>query len=508
MDQSDIGAAARAGGIVFIGKVFTWGMRLVLAVLLARFLGASDYGLYTIALSVAAVASALSVFGLDAAMIRFVAIAIARGDEARARGIAQVGIVIPAFLSCLVGMGVAIAAEPLAVTVIGEPALAPVLRVGAVLVPALVANSLLTATLQGIRRIGQSVWAEQFVQPVLRAAILVAFAVMGLTAQLAVVATLLSTVAVGLLMAWYVQRSLAWTGRATRPTKEIVRFSLPVYFSNIVHTFGGNLQTLLLGGLSSVASAGVFAVASQLQLIGSLFHMAIVRSTMPAFAELHDAGERRRLEGLYQATSKWTFSLNVPFFLVALGFADTLMLVFGPEFVQGADALVVLAVGNLVSSATGTSGAMLDMTGHTAMKLVNSTLAVGLAIGLNLALIPSYGVLGAAIASTAGVTAVNLLRVVELAWLERVQPYNRAYVKPVASGALAMAAGWTAASLASIWLPTAMAGAIGATITVLAYAVLLVALGITSEERSMLGRAFHRVRGRRPRRRSAAPGAP
>ncbi|MDQ2675069.1 MAG: oligosaccharide flippase family protein, partial [Chloroflexota bacterium] len=90
MDRSDIGAAARAGGIVFVGKLFTWGMRLVLAVLLARLLGASDYGLYTIALSVVAVASALSVFGLDAAMIRFVAIAVARGDEARARGTAQV----------------------------------------------------------------------------------------------------------------------------------------------------------------------------------------------------------------------------------------------------------------------------------------------------------------------------------------------------------------------------------------------------------------------------------
>ena len=508
MDQSDIGTAARAGGIVFVGKLFTWGMRLVLAVLLARLLGASDYGLYTIALSVVAVASALSVFGLDAAMIRFVAIAVARGDEARARGTAQVGIAIPAFLSCLVATGVAIAAEPLAVSVIGEPDLAPVLRVGAVLVPAMVANSLLTATLQGVRHIGQAVVAEQFVQPVLRAAILVVFAVVGLTAELAVVATLVSTVGVGLLMAWYVHRSLTWTGSAARPTKEIVRFSLPVYFSNIVNTFGGNLQTLLLGGLSSVASAGVFAVANQLQLIGSLFHMAIVRSTMPAFAELHDAGERRRLEDLYQTTSKWTFSLNLPFFLVSLGFAPALMLVFGPEFTSGADALVVLAAGTLVSSATGTSGAMLDMTGHTAMKLVNSTLSVGLAIVLNLALIPSYGVLGAAIASAAGVTAVNVLRVVELAWLENVQPYNGAYLKPIASGVVAMAIGWAAGRAASLWFPLAIHGAVGAAITVLVYGLLLVGLGITPDERAMLRRAVQRLRGRRARRGHMAADAP
>ena len=38
MDQGDVGAAARAGGIVFGGKLFAWGARFALALLLALLL--------------------------------------------------------------------------------------------------------------------------------------------------------------------------------------------------------------------------------------------------------------------------------------------------------------------------------------------------------------------------------------------------------------------------------------------------------------------------------------
>ena len=110
----------------------------------------------------------------------------------------------------------------------------------------------------------------------------------------------------------------------------MLRFSGPVYFSNLINTFGGNLQTLLLGGMASVASAGIFAVANQVMLVGAMFHSAIVQATMPIFAELQDAGDRGRLHALYRTTSKWTFTLNLPFFLVAVLFPSAVLSIFGP----------------------------------------------------------------------------------------------------------------------------------------------------------------------------------
>lgn len=506
MDRGDVGAAARAGGIVFAGKLFAWGARFALAILLARLLGADGYGLYAIALSIATVASAMAVFGLDAAMIRYVAVFAARGDVPRLRGAVQVGFAIPMVLSVAVACGLVLLADSIARSVIGNAQLAPLLRVIALLVPALVLNSLLAATLQGMRLFSRSVLAEQVFQPIIRGALLVAFALTGLDPTLALVASLVSTAAVGIAMAVWLWRALPAAASTDRPVGEIVRFSLPVYFSNLINTFSGNLQTLLLGALSSVASAGIFAIANQIQLIGTLFHAAIVRATMPLFAELHDAAERRRLEQLYQTTSKWTFSLNVPFFLVAIAFPEALLALFGAEFVDGTQALVILAWGAIVNAATGTSGAMLDMTGHTAMKLINATVSVGLAIGLNLLLIPPLGVVGAAIAAVASIAAVNALRVVEVAVLESLVPFNVTYLKPIAAGVVALGVGVAvgrvvlAGQVLAVW---ALAGIIS---LVIVYVVGLRLLGLDEADRFVLRRSVERLRRgpRRGRRREAA----
>ena len=497
MHRTDVSAAARGGGIVFGGKLFAWGARFVLAVLLARLLGAAEYGLYTVALSIAAVGSALAVFGLDSAMIRYLSVYAARGDGPRMRGSLQIGFGIPIALSMIAAAVIVVMADRIATSLIGEPALAPLLRITALLVPAMVLNSLLAAMLQGLRQFGRSVLAEQLLQPTSRGVLLVLFALTGMSAVLAMVAMLLSTVAVGIIMLVYLRRAIPRVKSATRPTGEIVRFSLPVYFSNVVNTFSGNLQTLLLGALSSVASAGIFAIANQIQMVGSLFHAAIVRATMPLFAELHDAGERSRLEHLYQTTSKWTFSLNMPFFLISVAFPEALMALFGPEFTDGTQALVILAWGAIVNAGTGTSGAMLDMTGHTSIKLLNSTVSVGLAIGLNLLLIPQFGVVGAATAVVAAVTAVNVLRVFEVARLEAVVPYNRGYLKPVAAGAVALGLGLLIGRVALAGTPLVVSAGAGMAVITATYAILLRAMGISDDDRFVLGRALDRIRRRR-----------
>ncbi|MEO5987233.1 MAG: flippase [Candidatus Limnocylindria bacterium] len=497
MNRRHVAAAARGGGIVFGGQLFAWGARFVLAVVLARLLGASNYGLYTVTLAVAAVVSALAVFGLDAAMIRYVSIYMARNDAARLRGTLQLGFTVPLALGSLVGIGLVLLSDVIAGDLIGDARLAPLLRIAGLLVPAMVLNSILSAMLQGLRRFGSSVLAEQFLQPTSRMVLLIGFALVGMSPTFAMVAMLVSTVVVSIVMLYALRAHMQLGPSVVRPTGEILRFTLPVYFSNIVQTFSGNLQTLLLGALTTVAKAGVFAIANQIQLVGSLFHSAIVRSSMPLFAELHDTGDRARLEHLYQTTSKWTFSLNMPFFLVSIAFPEALMSLFGSDFTDGAAALVILAWGAIVKAGTGTSGAMLDMTGHTAVKLLNSSVSVALAIALSLLLIPRFGVEGAAIAAVASVAAVNVLRVVEVARLEKVGPYNASYRKPLIAGVAAYAAAMLVAHGLAGGLAMVISAPLGIGALLAVYVGMLYVLGVDDDDRFVLGRAANRFRRRR-----------
>jgi O-antigen/teichoic acid export membrane protein len=502
--------AAKGGAVVFAGRLFVWGARFVLAVLLARLLGADQYGLYSIALTVATLGSAFSVIGLDSALVRYIAIYRRRGERPGVLGTLRVGLGLPMLASLVPAVALLVLAGPFAREVIGDPRLEPLLRIVALLVPAMVANSVLAATLQGAQRIGWAVVAEQFAQPISRFAILLVFIVAGLTAELAILASTLSTVVAAGLLLLFVNRHVSLSGVGTAAASErqlgtMLRFSLPVYFSNIVNTVGSNLQTLFLGAMASVASAGIFAVANQIMLIGAIFHAAIVQSSMAIFAELHDANDRARLKHLYQTTSKWTVTLNLPFVALALMFPQALLSLFGAEFLSGAPALALLGLATLANAATGSSGAVLDMTGHTRVKLLNSTLSVALAIALNLALIPPLGVIGAAIAVIGSVSSVNLLRLIEVRWLVGLSPYERSWLKPLAAGA-----GATAVALSTTALladtEVAIQGAVGAALMIATYFVMLLGLGLSSDDRLVLSRARSRFTRRRSGRRRQAVG--
>jgi O-antigen/teichoic acid export membrane protein len=139
------------------------------------------------------------------------------------------------------------------------------------------------------------------------------------------------------------------------------------------------------------------------------------------------------------------------------------------------------------------------------VKFVNSTLSLGLAIGLSLMLIPPMGIVGAAIAAVGSVALVNLLRVLEVALLVRITPYDAAWLKPLLAGALGLGAGLLAASLAGG--SATVAGFAAGAITLLAvYAGAVFALGISEDDRMVLGRAGRKIAriGRKRGRRAGA----
>jgi len=490
---------ARGGGTLFAGRLFTWGVRFALAIVLARSLKADGYGLYNLAIGMATLVATFPPIGLDTALLRFTATALARGAPDVARANIRLVLVLSGALSLIATIGLAALASPVAELVMHDARLAPLLVIASLAIPGMVLNRHLGAVLQGVRRLDLGTLAEQFAQPFARAILIGALLLIGMTVSGALAAWVLATCIATALLAWFVWKHVPVSaGREERPqTSQMLRFSLPVFFSNIVTSVGDNLQTIFLGLLGTVSAVGVFGVANQLNLIGSLFHSSVVSGSMALFAETEARGDRRGLESLYQTVSKWSVSLNLPLFLAVVLFPDALLSLFGPEFSDGVTALVILAFANIINAATGTSGAVLDMTGHSVVKLVNASVALALAVGLNLLLIPTYGLVGAAISVLASTAAVNVLRVGEVFVLLGTSPYNRSFLKPLAAGLVGLAA----ALAVRLVVPNAPAlqalFGIGALFG--AYALTLTRLGLSAEDRLVMNRAWNRVRRRRRR---------
>lgn len=487
---------------MFAGRLFTWGIRFGVAVILARMLHADGYGLYSLALTVATLAATFPPLGLDSALLRYTAIASGRREHDRLHANLRFVLIVSLALSLVAAGAIFLLARPIAEIILNEPKLAPLLVISSLMVPSMVLNQQLGAALQGLRRIEYAVLAEQFTQPLIRLILVIGLVVIvGVTSANALLAWVAASVAATASLAWLLRRALppADEFAKVRPdAKELLLFSIPVFLSSIVITVGGNLQTLFLATLSTISAVGVFAIASQLNLIGAIFHSSIVSASLALFAEAEDRGDRQGLQRLYQTVSKWSVSLNLPIFLIVVAYPEALLLMFGPEFGEGVATLRVLAFGNLVNAATGTSGAVLDMTGHTRVKLVNASVGVGLAVALNFLLIPGLGVLGAALAVVAATTAVNLLRIVEVQLLLKAGPYNRTFYKPISAAAVALMV-MIGVKLLFANGPSVPAAVVGIGAVLATYVVVLVRLGLSAEDRLVLDRIGKRLLRRKKR---------
>jgi O-antigen/teichoic acid export membrane protein len=185
--------------------------------------------------------------------------------------------------------------------------------------------------------------------------------------------------------------------------------------------------------------------------------------------------------------------VQLPIFLVMVLYPAALLSIFGNSYVEGAAALIILAIADLLNVGTGMGGVILDMTGHTRLKLINSILRLVIYLGLDLLLIPRWGLMGAAVAVMVGEGTVNFLRLIQVYILFKLLPFNKGFIKPV----IAALAAASSALLLGMWLPAGINlihAALGSSLLLLMYGGITYLLGFSEEEAFMLDGLRNRVR--------------
>jgi O-antigen/teichoic acid export membrane protein len=497
--DTDVVGIARGTGFLAGGSFFDFAARFVIGILLARLLGPADYGLYQLATSAAALFAGVSSLGLDDAMVRYVAILSARRDRPGVWGSIQIGVGLAVPVAVAMGVVLFLTAPTVAEGLFDEPALTPLLRLMAFVVPFLTLSNVLLGISRGFGRMDHAAFGENVVQPVVRVVLLSVLAVVGLDVFAAVLVFGIADVASAVAFVFLIDRGFPLRPskhvEARRDLRGVFGFALPLWISGLINQFRRNIQVFFLGTMASTASVGVFAIVAQVNLIGHAVYRAMIVAVKPLLAQMHDRGDRTGLAHIYTTTSRWLILSNVPFFLAMVLYPSSILGLFGEGFEGGATALAVMATAELVNAATGICGSLVDMTGHTRVKVANSVLLVAVLGGANLLLVPRYGVLGAALAYLVGIAVVNVARMLEIWILERVLPSWRAYAKPMVAGTAAFGFGWAL----QVILPVgdALLPALGQGIAVVSvYVGLVWLLGIDDADRAIIARLVRKVRRR------------
>jgi O-antigen/teichoic acid export membrane protein len=131
---------------------------------------------------------------------------------------------------------------------------------------------------------------------------------------------------------------------------------------------------------------------------------------------------------------RWVFWPSLLVGLVALALGEYLLGMFGTGFTAGYPVMVILFLGIMCKASVGPGEVLLTMAGEQSLCVKLYVVALGANIGLNLLLIPLYGIQGAAAAAALAmlVEAVLLHVAVRL----RLHITLFAFARPVRSHAI------------------------------------------------------------------------
>jgi O-antigen/teichoic acid export membrane protein len=391
-------------------------LRFVLALLIARLYGPEGLGVYTLALAFASGAALVGVLGMDRASTRFVALHRARHEAGAVVGLARFATVVTTLLSAALAVLLFAAADAIE-RGWHQPGLAGPVAVMALAVPAIALGAVWREGLRGFQDVRLATLLEKVGIPGLTAVALlaaVATGASGVTA--AAVAVALAYVATGVVAGAQLWKRVAGPIGAAPiyQRRTWTRFAALMSLEGVLLFVLQWTDQLMVGLFLDAHQVGVYASALRLAMLVAVPLLAVNSIMGPTAASLHGAGETERLRVTFARMTWATAVVGLLVGAVLIVAGPFLLGLFGPEFVAGYPALVVLVVGQVVNAATGSVGVVLGMTGHAGRLFVNAGLTAVLTVVLNVLLIPLFGIVGSALATSISLATVNVVRTIQV----------------------------------------------------------------------------------------------
>jgi O-antigen/teichoic acid export membrane protein len=203
------------------------------------------------------------------------------------------------------------------------------------------------------------------------------------------------------------------------------RFTGPRGLAALAQITIQRIDIVLVAIMRGPAEAAVYTAATRFLVAGQFGNQAISMAAQPRFTEMFAQGDHRGANRIYQATTAWLILLTWPLYLLAVSFGPQIITVFGHSYRAGAAVMVILGLTMLLATGCGQVDMVLVTTGRSSWSLVNGLLAVVVNVGLDVALIPRYGITGAAIGWSAAIAITNLMPLAQVAAAMRLHPFGR-----------------------------------------------------------------------------------
>jgi O-antigen/teichoic acid export membrane protein len=412
----------RGSSLFLIGNVLSLAITFLPHLVLVRYLTSEAFGHLAYALSLVAVGKTYAL-GFNEAMSRFVPIYHAKRDPSKVLGSIAVVFATTLLISGLLIVTFAVASGPILALLTKGKEPASLLLILMFLVPLETADLLIMNLFACFARAREIFWGRFIIPPALRVIVitLVVFrhSELPFLAYGYLLVELITVVVFGALIVCELRRQklLQKLSSIRLPIREIFSFSVPLMASNVIGMIGSSIPVLLLGYFHPMSTVAYYRVVLPAAALCSMIPGNFMPLYMPSASRLFAKGDTTGINHLFWETSLWMSVLAFPIFLATACFAHPLTIfLYGARYASSAPILAILSLGYFFNVIFAFNGVTLKVLGKIHLMVILNIVTPIIIVVFNLLLIPRYGAVGAAVATSAGMIMQNFLRQLSL-WL-------------------------------------------------------------------------------------------
>ena len=408
-EKGDFATVLLGAGQVLIIRILASAVGYASMILLARWMGSSEYGLYSFAIAWMTLLAYPATLGLPGAAVRFVAQYAAANDWQHVAGLMKVS----SWLAFGCGALVATLAIPAVLyfkSYLNPGYVAPTI-VALAGIPIVALTIVRSEAIRGLGWLALAWGPLQLGQPLLLLIVTAAmvFFAMQLTAAMGVGASILAYAA-NLIAQWGVLHARLGTRIKVEPKVNLgpwLGVALSFVWISLANAVLVQAGVIVVGIFLRPQDVAIYSAAAATSGLVTFPLYAVTALSAPKFAALHAQQRRLELQALVTNVTRWTFWPSLAIALIFVAFGSIVLRLFGPGFEQGYATLLILTLGQLVNAFTGPVVSLLNMTGHQVVtaRVLSTSAILGVVFGLVFTRI--WGSVGTAVAFSGAMVLWN-----------------------------------------------------------------------------------------------------
>lgn len=378
---------------------------LLLRMALGKELGPTGLGIYTLVFTIYMFGMQFAAFGFGAALTNY--IARYKEDKSKTKEYISSGFIGSIVSGSVMAIILYSFSELISTNFFHIPEMVTLLKITAFCFPFLAIQKATLGTFNGFRQMNYfamvNVLQNTFV--FLISIFFVFFLKMGVTG--AVIGFVVPTVLVGVLSLLFVRKSLFLPSRVVLGSvlREITWFGFYIVLGNSIGLINTQIDSLLIGHFMSETDVGYYATAVIIMQGIILLPSAVQAVTTPVMATYYEKKEYSKIKGLVKNTMLKIFAIEFIFLIFLIIFGKYIVIIlFSEEFSPAYIPMLVLSIGYLIQAPWISVGSIFTCVGKVNLSFKLNGFCAVLNTILNILLIPKFGLIGAA-----GATSTSLI---------------------------------------------------------------------------------------------------